>query len=1097
MKWFYDLNVSVKLFMSFLIVALIAGVIGYEGISSLKSANSSDEILYQKNTVPLAQMNVVGVSFQRQRANILELICTNAEDKKQDLLKKSHDRDTDISTNLNFFEETLLSEKGKKTFTELKGTLSEYMPVRDKVIQLAVNNKKDEAFNLFETQLEKIRLHVQSILDDLMNQKIALAKTRSEQNTIEANDSTKLMLILSIMAVVIASGFGYFISRIISKPIKELSEIAKKVSLGDVEVEVEQKTKDEIGMVMGAFKLLVNSVKEQAGIADKMAEGNLDIEIKIRSEKDTLGKSFLKVKQNLKELVSEVTMLSKAAVEGKLATRGNADKFKGAYKELVGGVNSTLDSVIGPLNVAAEYVDRIAKGDIPNKITDNYNGDFNEIKNNLNVCIDAINAMVSDTNLLSKAAIEGKLATRAEASKHQGDFRKIVQGVNETLDAVIGPLNVAAEYVDRISKGDIPNKITDNYNGDFNEIKNNLNNCVDIMNNLLKEAGQVITAAADGELDKRANADLFIGGWKTLVTGINEIITNIVNPLMVTADYVEKVSKGVIPPQITDTYKGQYNIIKNNLNAVVKMMSELLNETDKIITAAAEGDLDKRANADLFVGGWNTLVSGVNDTITNIVNPLMVTATYVDKISKGEIPSKITDHYKGQYNIIKSNLNMCIEAVNALVSDANMLSNAAVEGKLATRADASKHLGDFRKVVQGVNETLDAVIGPLNVAAEYVDRISKGDVPNKITDNYNGDFNEIKNNLNVLIDSMNEITSVAEEIATGNLLVSAKERSGQDKLMRALSSMIDGLKEVVENVKNSTDSVSTGSKELSIGSTKISEGANKQAASAEEASSAMEQMTSNIKQNAENAMQTEKIALQSAQNAEIGGKAVSETVSAMKEIAGKISIIEEIARQTNLLALNAAIEAARAGEHGKGFAVVASEVRKLAERSQTAAGEINRLSATSVEVAENAGEMLSKLVPDIKKTAELVQEITAASNEQNAGAAQINIAIQQLDQVIQQNVTASEELTSTAMSFTSQSEQLQNVMSFFTIDDNSKKSMLQKKPAQTKSENTSGNGSNGGNGSSHKVVSTASVAKGYKLNMDSKTAHSDSEFEKF
>jgi len=222
--------------------------------------------------------------------------------------------------------------------------------------------------------------------------------------------------------------------------------------------------------------------------------------------------------------------------------------------------------------------------------------------------------------------------------------------------------------VDRISKGDIPPRITDTYNGDFNEIKNNLNNCIDIMNNLLKEAGLVVTAAADGELDKRANAELFIGGWKKLVIGINEIVSNIVNPLMVTADYVDKVSKGVIPPQITDTYKGQYNIIKNNLNAVVKMMSELLAETDKIIKAAADGELDQRADATIFVGGWNKLVAGVNDTITNIVNPLMVTADYVDQISKGAIPKKITDNYKGQYNIIKNNLNQCIDAVNNLVA---------------------------------------------------------------------------------------------------------------------------------------------------------------------------------------------------------------------------------------------------------------------------------------------------------------------------------------------------------------------------------------------------------------------------------------------
>ncbi|MFH0995059.1 MAG: MCP four helix bundle domain-containing protein [Pseudomonadota bacterium] len=782
---------------------------------------------------------------------------------------------------------------------------------------------------------------------------------------------------------------------------------------------------------------IVNPLMVTADYVDQISKGAIPNKIT-----DNYKGQYNIIKNNLNQcigavnaLVGDANILARAAVEGKLATRADATKHQGDFQKIVVGVNETLDAVIGPLNVAAEYVDRISKGDIPPKITDNYNGDFNEIKNNLNQCIDAVNNLVVDAKMLSKAAVEGKLATRADATKHQGDFARVVAGVNETLDSVIGPLNVAAEYVDRISKGDIPPRITDNYNGDFNEIKNNLNNCIEIMNNLLNEAGQVVIAAADGELDKRADAELFIGGWKKLVVGINEIITNIVNPLMVTADYVEKVSKGVIPPQITDTYKGQYNIIKNNLNAVVKMMSELLAETDKIIKAAADGELDQRANAALFVGGWNKLVAGVNDTITNIVNPLMVTADYVDRISKGAIPNKITDNYKGQYNIIKSNLNQCIDAVNSLVGDAKMLSNAAVEGKLATRADATKHQGDFARVVAGVNETLDAVIGPLNVAAEYVDRISKGDIPPKISDNYNGDFNEIKNNLNVLIEAMNEITGVAEQIADGNLMVDIRERSEQDKLIQALSLMIEKLTEVVKSVQSASDNVATRSQEMSTKTEQISQGATEQAASAEEVSSSMEQMTSNIMQNADNATQTEKIAVKCAEDAREGGNAVGETVSAMKEIASKISIIEEIARQTNMLALNAAIEAARAGEHGKGFAVVAAEVRRLAERSQTAAGEINRLSASSVQIAEHAGELLGSIVPAIQKTADLVQEINSASNEQKTGADQINKAIQQLDQVIQQNAAAAEEMAATATELDGQAGELQTSAAFFRTDD--------------------------------------------------------------
>ena len=287
----------------------------------------------------------------------------------------------------------------------------------------------------------------------------------------------------------------------------------------------------------------------------------------------------------------------------------------------------------------------------------------------------------------------------------------------------------------------------------------------------------------------------------------------------------------------------------------------------------------------------------------------------------------------------------------------------------------------------------------------------------------------------MITNALGKAVVMARELSEGNLSLEIEVNSGDEagQLLSGMKNMMKKLRDIVTDVKNAADNVATASQQMSSSSQQMSQGATEQAASAEEVSSSMEEMVSNIKQNADNAQQTEKIALKSAQDARDGGNAVVETVSAMKQIATTIAIIEEIARQTNLLALNAAIEAARAGEHGKGFAVVAAEVRKLAERSQTAAAEINKLSASSVEVAERAGEMLMKTVPDIRKTAELVSEINAASNEQNAGAEQINKAIQQLDQVIQQNASVTEEIASTAEELSSQAEQLQDTVAFFRI----------------------------------------------------------------
>jgi methyl-accepting chemotaxis protein len=322
----------------------------------------------------------------------------------------------------------------------------------------------------------------------------------------------------------------------------------------------------------------------------------------------------------------------------------------------------------------------------------------------------------------------------------------------------------------------------------------------------------------------------------------------------------------------------------------------------------------------------------------------------------------------------------------------------------------------------------------LRTGVDVANRLAQGDLSTKIENPSTDEAGQLLRAMDSMIGSLREVTGMAQEIARGNLQVEVKPRSQADELMKALAEMVKKLSEVVMEVKCSADNVASGSAQLSESSQQLSQGATEQASSIEEISSSMEQMSSNIKQNADNAMQTEKIALKAAADAKEGGDAVARTVDAMKQIASKISIIEEIARQTNLLALNAAIEAARAGEHGRGFAVVASEVRKLAERSQKAAGEITELSGSSVKVAEKAGELLSKILPDVQKTSELVQEITAASREQDSGAGQINKAIQQLDQVIQQNAASSEQTSSTSEELASQAAQMQTAIAFFRVN---------------------------------------------------------------
>ncbi|HML37663.1 MAG TPA: methyl-accepting chemotaxis protein, partial [Bacillota bacterium] len=525
-------------------------------------------------------------------------------------------------------------------------------------------------------------------------------------------------IVLSLISNVI-------IKKTVTGPLRRIAEKSNLLVLGETDLQIDEgylKRNDEIGLLSCGFVNIAENIKEQAAVAQRIAEGNLTLEIEPKSEKDILNLSMISVIDMLKNLVLEAEQLISAAVEGNLETRGDTDKFQGCYRQIIEGFNNTLDAMVTPLKVAFPYIENMANG-IPQPLLENtYRGEYGVLIDNLNDVKNSIYRLSMESGKLSKALEEGDLSYRADTSTMKGSYARVIGGVNTTLDAVIGPLNMAGEYLERIGKGEIPERITEEYNGDFNHIKDSINACVDGLG-ALQEGYDVMYRMSLNDYTAKMEGS-YPGIYDKIKESVNLINCNM-NRVVEILTHVSVGDLSDLQNIIDDGKRSEDDTLVPALIAMIENIKFLVDETNMLAQAAVEGNLSTRGEARKVKGQYAKVIGGINETLDAITAPIEEASSVLQEMAKGNLQVTMEGEYRGDHAAIKGAMDETIENIRSYISEISSVLAEIGSGNL-NLAITAEYRGDFVEIKDSLNSIIASLSGVMSNFSEAADQVASG-----------------------------------------------------------------------------------------------------------------------------------------------------------------------------------------------------------------------------------------------------------------------------------------------------------------------------------------------------------------------------------